>query len=635
MAGAFQADAFQNDAFQTDSAAALAGTSAAVSSTSGALTTAIRLVGTSAAVSTLTGTLAGGSAALAGTVTAVSSTTSATLTTAIRLVGSSTAAATVTGSTLVTAIGFAGSVSASSGASGYISGGIGPGLSWSFLTEGLPATINLFRGQVIGVKVDVIGSDCLVTIDCEDYNRLPPLIPVGAPDGNEFLTQADGTAIVLDPRGGLTGATQAFKTFADGGYWPDASLVLDTSSGFLAPEVPGLPLIDFTTALSDLKSFIDTQAVRVSGALRWWIAPPLSGDGLVLYWVDYLDPLQTALLPAPYEIDNDTPDWTTRVMPEKLSVSWDWANIRGSNYIRGGTPAPEGSGFGTGIGNSPTGTGYVDAPGSITDDDRAAIGLWHQYRDFIERLTGSATMPPGVGATSYTGWRVGQTAKVTSVNHSRLTGHELAAREAVIQTVTGRVVTPLNALTITIDGAALDKPFEWQSFSFEEILGSPGKATAVIHLLGPTDTLTIAENADVWITVDTATGVDIEYDLAFGDIPAGALTRELAKIPDPPDVQPVYHFNVTYDLGLPPGQSCVVKAQLADSAQSPVQLPGLPMEWVITANDIDGNPVDTTGYLTDDVGTTDTGGAVFNTLTIPSDSTARSITIYALALPIA
>jgi len=494
--------------------------------------------------------------------------------------------------------------------------------------------LNLFRGQCIGVKVDTKSDDSLITLDLEDYNRLPPILPLGAPNGDVTLDQADGTSIAVDGRGVYTSYVSLFAAFTDGGCWPDDSPVLDLVTGFLSDDVPGSPGIDNQTALSSLKAHADELAPRISGALRWWIAPPPSGDGLVLYVVDYLDPVQVALLPAPYAIDADTPNWTTSLLPIKLGpFSWDWAGIRGSTYVRGGTPVPEGSGFATGLGNAPTGTAYIDAPGSITDDDKTVIGAWHQNRSLVELLTASATMPGSLFETTFGGWRVGQTVAVTSARHSRITDHAISARDCVIQKVTGRLVTPAGGLGIKIAGTSLTKPFEWKSLTFESVLDSAGKATVVIHLLSDTDTLAIPKNADVWITLDDTAPADIEWDLEFGDIPAGGLSQELAKAEEKPAPAPVYRFWVEIaDPAVPVGESSQVTAQLCDGAKRPIALAGVPMEWVILANDEGGSPLDTTGWLADDVGTSDSAGRVFTTYT--PGTGAAAVEIDALALPI-
>jgi hypothetical protein len=546
---------------------------------------------------------------------------------------------------------------------------------------------NLFRGQCIGVSVDQQGDDCIITLDLEDYNRLPPLINVGAPSGfSGDLPQADGTVILLDPRGALTGATQAFKTFSAGGYWPDLSPKLDLVSGFLAPEVPGSPLIDESVALTDLKSFVDDQAPRVSGALRWWLTPPEFGDGLVLMWVDYLDPVETALLPAPFDIDNDAPNWTTSLLPIKLGpFVWNWANVRGSVYVRGGTPAPAGSGWATGVGSSPWGDAYINAPGSITALDAAEIGLWHQNRDFIEQMTSSAILPGSLGPTTFIGWRIGQTTHVTSAVHSRLAGasHQLAARPTVVQKVTGRMVSPAGGLGIAIDGVPLTLPFEWMSLTFESILGSggtaasasAGKATVVLHLLGEAGPpgppsapsgliaiagdgfvdlswdavpeggpgLTIAQLADVWITLNDLDPADFEWNLEIGDVPAGLLSREFAKLAATVAAPPVtYRFTVGVKDpdGVKAGGSSQVSAQIGTGAESPVALPGVPMEWVLLQfTDAAQTSPGALLELIDATGTTDSGGRVFTTLQEVSGSSPLPANynweVVAVALPVA
>jgi hypothetical protein len=508
--------------------------------------------------------------------------------------------------------------------------------------------LNLFRGQCIGVKVDATADDCIVTLDLEDYNRLPPILPLGAPVGDNYLTQDDGTYIAIDPRGQYTGLSQMFADFTSGGCWPDASPVLDLVTGFLSDEIPATPLVDNSTALTSLKAHADQLIPRISGSARWWIAPPPSGDGLVLYVVDFANEYQTALLPAPYAIDNDAPDWITSVMPSKLGpISWDWAHIRGSVYVRGGTPTPDGSGFATGNGNSETGTAYIDAPGSITDDDRAEIGAWRQNHDFVELLTGSAKLLPG-WMEPYSGdlvnspvFRVGETILVTSERHSRLASHALTAYPTVIQKISGRLVTGRTAgLAIKIGGTAITKPYSWKSLTFESVLSGTGKASVAIHLLGSTDTLTVAGGTDVWITLDDAAPADIEWDIQFGDIPAGGLTKELAKVADKPPPPVVYRFKVEVrdPEGVMAGVDSEVSAQLCDGAERPVALAGVPLVWVnppIQWEDTAQTVVGDLLILDDDTGTTDTAGRVFTTLH-PSDPLPAHYNweVSAVALPI-
>jgi hypothetical protein len=117
---------------------------------------------------------------------------------------------------------------------------------------------------------------------------------------------------------------------------------------------------------------------------------------------------------------------------------------------------------------------------------------------------------------------------------------------------------------------------DWTSFSFEETIGSPGKATVVIEVLGAPPGFTVNRLADVKVWT---TGAEIEYDLEFGDIPAGPLPREAAL--EPGD-QPANRFVITIqDEHIPVGFDTLVTAQLCDASGKELYVANVYLEWIL------------------------------------------------------
>lgn len=444
-------------------------------------------------------------------------------------------------------------------------------------------TINLFRGQVVGPKVENLGGSVRVTLDCEDYNRLFARGLVGASDGVTTMTQDDGTRVPIDPFAINSGAgdDDVFKYLLDT-YWPGPALDYAGVTHYRSQS----DIVSWQTALSDLQAICQEWAARTSGALRFWVdadlvahwrelAPtdlPAVGFApgqLAMLGYPELDP--SGLIFAPYELDSDSPDGSTSIMPMTMSASWDWAAMTRRVYVKGATPAPEGSGWVWGTSYPDyAGDAYVDAPGSITAADREAIGRWHLQQNMRELLTGSASIPSGRD-----GWRVGQTLYISDATLSQVTGHTLARAPTVIQRVSGRRMGP-GGLGISLNGSDISHRVVIDGFAFEETLGSAGKATVALEIVDGSG-IVISPQSEILITTDGT--ADLEYDLEFGDVPAGALPRELAQ----PEVkQPANRFIVTVqDSQIPVGGSTLVTAQLCNAAGAPLAILNVYLEWVL------------------------------------------------------
>ena len=457
-------------------------------------------------------------------------------------------------------------------------------------------SLNLFHGRCLSVELERIGTAAKAHLTVEDYNGLFEQVLVGAPAGDVFDVQADGTALAVDGAALNYGGAHYMTD-----YWPlpglppgiDLTTFYDTS---LAP--PTLPVrYDRYTAMTTLGAVLQDDAAHVSGAVRFWIDPDYAYHWAAVAPTDFsigigstgtpaeqlaqqfasLFPAASGMTFAPYAIGDTLDEPGGTVVPMRMSVRWDWGQLRESVYVRGSTLP--GSGW-VGAGEAGVfpwvagGREYVDAPGSIYAEDKLAIGIWNLRQNYRELLTGSASIPPG-----FDGWRVGQVVTISDPVLSQLYGHDLSGRALTIQSVRGTLKVPAQ------------------------------------------------DNADQTVG-------DIEYNLEFGDIPSGSMARQLEQIPEPEPPKVIYRFLVTIaDPSMPPGQSCAVSAQLADGAGAAVQMAGVPMEWVVISWDVDASPA--TGVsLADDVGTTDAGGRVFTTLTLAADSTAKSIEVSALALPI-
>jgi hypothetical protein len=467
-------------------------------------------------------------------------------------------------------------------------------------------SFNLFRGRCLELEMERVGTAARAHLTVEDWNGLIDQIPVGAPDGFSFVTQDDGTDLAVDPLALNSGGNHYMHD-----YWPLPGLPpgVDFDTFYdLTLSPPTLPVrLDRYTALTTLRSVMDDDAAHVSGAVRYWLDPDLA-----FHWVE-LPPSDiifgngtdslimtraqqaaqqyamlwpafdvTSLSTAPY-ILGDTLDKAGGItMPMRMSLKWDWRQMRERLYIRGSTVPGSGYVIADDAGMSPSVAGgreYIDAPGSLYADDKQAIGIWNFRQNFRELLTGSASISPG-----FDGWRVGQSLVVSDAVLSQLFDHDISNRVLTIQSVRGMLKVP-------------------------------------------------AQDSD-----DPDAG-DIIYDLAFGDIPRGSLARQLAQIPEPDPPAVIYHFIVTVDdPNMPDGGSSPVKAQLADAGNAPVRMGGVPLEWVQPIFQFEDNAETTPGTvytLADDTGTTDAAGTVFSTITRSGTPTAEyHWHVEAVALPV-
>lgn len=445
-------------------------------------------------------------------------------------------------------------------------------------------TTNLFRGQAIGAKLERIGEILRLTLDVEDYNRLFSRALVGAPDGTTFLNQDDGTRVPVDALATNSGAgdDDVFRYLMQV-YWPGPPVGLNTHVHHYRDQSDE---VSWQTALADLKAILDEWASRTSGAVRFWVDPDLEAWWFQIAPTEMssvsLDPEQgyammfptfppDGMLAGPIGL-SDTPDGVSSIMPMEMAVSWDWAPFARRVYVRGGTVAPEGSGWVHGSGVPIyAGDVYIDAEGSAVAADKEAIGRWHLEQNLRQLLTGSAKIAAGTN-----GWRVGYTILITSPIFSQLVGYTLDNTPFIIQSVTGRLVGTGPGLGLEVDGVDVSgKIASWDQMSFEEVLGQSGKANIVLELIE--ENVQINPLADVRLFTDGQ--AEIEYDLAFGDIPPGSLARERA--PDPKK-QPAVRFLVTVqDPGIEVGEQSLVTCQLADAAGAPLAINGVFFEWVL------------------------------------------------------
>jgi hypothetical protein len=527
------------------------------------------------------------------------------------------------------------------------------------------ADFTLFRGRVMRPRVANMGGGAArVTLDCEDYNGLFDKIAVGAPSGDIFLTQDDGTALAIDPE-----AVAGTMISMLGSYWVGQAPIALVGAAIddtyiLADAPPGVPVLQWYTGMTTLGAALDDMAAHVSGAVRYWIDPDLRphwtsilpsdaviGSGGTGTLSDLIEQQAIMLFPAPsLATIVDAPAAlgpvaaAGTIIPMQNSIEWDYSSVRWRAYVQGSTL--QGSGWAPDGAISPifgSGEEYIDAPGSIYVEDKDAIARWHGQQNFRDFAVGRSTIAPGQD-----GWRVGQTLVVTDPVLSLFIGSPasyagIVNKPFTIQQVTGTLKArgaPLGIRLGVIDATTM---VSFQELTWTETLDGGGTATVALELLNelqgdtlPTPMLfSIPPACDIEIWIPDGTEPVIEYELSWGDIPPGAISRQLAKIPEPEPPKVVYRFIVEIaDPAMPPGQSCAVSAQLADGGGAAVKLSGVPMEWVVISWDVDANPA--TGVsLADDVGTTDAGGRVFTTLTLAADSTAKSIEVSALALPIA
>lgn len=382
---------------------------------------------------------------------------------------------------------------------------------------------------------------------------------------------------------------------------------------------------------------VDCMAISISGdVIAGW---SIDDDGNVaaVFW----NATDTATS-SPADLDYDTPNWTSSIMPTQMELSWDWASARRQAWVAGGTPHPVGSGYVTNttvVGYS--GTEIINAPGSLEKADVDAIGSWHLAHDYSGFLRGSATIPavhPYTGGP-INGWRVGQVVRVSSLNNDLLYQPAIVSRPVAITSVRGRLAGTGGGLRLfpggrhDLDMAAY---MTWKSFSVEEVLGSPGKATVTLELwenppAGPYDApFGVGPLLDLWITTDDTD--PIEWDLEFGDMPLGSLSREVALAKTEKPNKPIYRFHTEVDdSGIPVGGTTMVRAQCADISGANWSIAGVQTEWLIrqyVETEADGCSRDPdTGLPTTGCATIGTGITVADPVSVTDDTGLATVTL--------
>lgn len=483
---------------------------------------------------------------------------------------------------------------------------------------------NLFRGQVIRPDVERIGNILKVTLACSDYNRLWSATKLGAPSIGVFREDPDGTIVAIDPRALLYG-----DGAGDGGvfrfhvefYWPGGPPGLSLRVHNTNPDYNGLPVMDWSTAYSDLGAFLTEFASRQSGATRFWVDPDYEGN----YTTVGPNPTEEDFrVPAPFEIDMDGPIQSGNVIQAmSLTATPDNSNLRRRVFVRGGTPVSS-----QWVDNPDddvplrAGEEYVDAPGAVDADAGLRIGLWWLRWTYRTLITGNAHINgPGPEEGGHDGWRIGQSGVFSDDTLSRFEGLPLDRYEAIITSVTGKLVAPGPGLIVAINDVDITaKVTKYESLTFtEKGFGEVGTATLVMEIVDEDETLVIPELADIRIATDGSAA--LEYDLEWGDIAGGGLAEQLAKLALPTTVgapQPAYKVLFSSDQTLISILKWAdVVGQLADGSDAPVKLAGVFVsvelfQWTDLAETTPG-----TGFTIQDSGTdlssytTDSNGRIF------------------------
>ena len=283
----------------------------------------------------------------------------------------------------------------------------------------------LFRGQVVSTDERPIGPYKRIMVDCQDYNRLTPTMPVGQPVGTGTSAANDGSGASIpwdtqastgwaSPSGGPD--SLAFAHFV-GHYWQGPSTTFD--------------YVDYTTSFNGDTYWSDTTLDVVLGDLCAMV-----GSGQV-YWLDAdmkwhftsypagpsvswtvtgndgrlarrlpMSPIQTVYT-APRTF-SDTPDYSTSFPTHELHRKRDGTQIIGRVYVRGATTA--GSGWET----SPWGTVPANAPAAvITAPSRnASERAMYGQAELARRAASASTYT--FYSLGGSGWHRGQYVKVTN-----------------------------------------------------------------------------------------------------------------------------------------------------------------------------------------------------------------------------
>lgn len=515
----------------------------------------------------------------------------------------------------------------------------------------------LFKGQVVGVKMERQTELLVLTLDIEDYNRLPSLFPIGQPLFG--AAQPDGTDILGSAPFTLGAApTSAVMKFQFQNIWTgsgglgisgpalDFTTMVDPDPLGGAGEIP-----DWSTSGSDLRSFMDRTASQAGTYVRWWITTMME---LAIKKLAPVGEVSDTAMFAPWSFDEDAAPGPGLTPDMSMRPSWTFEKEVSAVLVRGGTPKSQVPISNSG-GHPYAGARTYDAPGAVDYIDAFPIAQEVLAAVFRTFLSVSATVNPG-----HDGWRKGQTMFATSsrlsTGHEFADAHELRATPTILQSFRGRLVGGGSGITVRISADDVSDRVTLKEFSFGESISGSEKATITLEFSDPAESYHVSRLADVEIETDGT--ADIEYELTFGDIEPGDIAKAVAVRPKlPPYQPPVYTFSIEIGdpfMPAPPGNVvseeepalfyvCQVRAQARDKDGKPVGLPGLRLEWVLLtwaddARTIPGNDDSSFGYhLDDSVGITDSTGRAFTSLWRGRDPGVNPPVAYeirAVALPV-
>lgn len=499
--------------------------------------------------------------------------------------------------------------------------------SEAFPMAGAPTyPLTLFRGAVIGVSADRNNGLLHLVLDCEDYNRQPPLIDVGVPLPGLSIVDPQGVEIDIDPNalnfGIGAGDGGVVKHFVSA-YWPIALWVPVPNLSDVQntnPDYDGLPIFDRQTAYGTFASIVgEFIRQRGSGASRFWVTP--RGTDLMAQYrvVGLFDGLPDQRVAAPWALSTEGKAGTIMA---NIRTTWDKHAIRRRVLVVGGTPnailyrtnplAPTNAG-----------DGRVDAKGVTTRAEAERVGDFHLRANLREMLIADVYVPPGhfEGGVYVPndGFEEGQSTLLSDEKMVGLVDHELDDREAIVQEVNWGLADSNAGIEIVIDALELtDLIVGWEDLSGERRLGGVGKATIALWLWDPDYRITIRDLADVLIRTDG--NAHIEYNLRVGDVPAGDLAIQFRDNTRPPFTRPVYTFNVfVTDPEMPPGGSSPVIITPALAGFEPRDLAGftlIPLLDGFSWADA-GETIPSDEFTLDDDGTpvvTNAVGQVYTTL---------------------
>jgi hypothetical protein len=427
---------------------------------------------------------------------------------------------------------------------------------------------------------------------------------VGVPNGSNFLIQGEDevdrlpTAVAIDPAA-IGQPTAGSVTSLWTNYWIWPGIDLTTYVSDILPV--GVSVEDITWSGTDLDGATSDLAAYGSASALWWLANDspdaqlADAPNLALHFGVLVlpDPGETEddllagfpmadqpTVVAPYEIDNDTPNGTTRIMPNLIRRSVDHGGRTDGFYVRGATgyteevleappgwPVPYqiglviegGTGWASaganGFSGGRYGEEYLDAPAATTKEQRDSFGLASLQDKIFAKSTYTIVV------TAYDGWHKGQAVKVTDAD-----------------------------------------------FGLDE-------AWLLIR--------------SVEMTAKSPLSDAFQYTLTCGDTLSAQLGYALRKqrlAEQRKEIAPATQF-VMYvgDLLLAPGETAPITGQLANDAGKAMPVKGVPAQWFLMVNGVNlTNPEDTGSafYLSALVSVTDAAGQITCTLNAGAGATA-------------